>query len=70
MTFIHVNDQTIDINQRAISEESFENKLFEKVFFGIKIKDSKIKIQNKEHKTKVRYIDIEDIKDPLMLNLV
>jgi hypothetical protein len=70
MTFIHVNDQTIDINQRLISEELFENKLFDKVFFGIKIKDSKIKIQIKEHKTKTKYIDIEDIKDPLMLNLV
>jgi hypothetical protein len=44
MTLIYLNDSTIDINQRLLSEELFENKTFDKIFFMIKITGQRIKV--------------------------
>ena len=53
MTFIYLNKTTIDINQRLISEELFENKTFDKIFFALKISSQRIKVEVNK---------IEDIK--------
>ncbi len=45
MTLIYLNKSTIDINQRLISEELFENKTFDKIFFTIKITAQRIKVE-------------------------
>lgn len=45
MTFIYLNNSTIDINQRLISEELFENKTFDKIFFMLKISGQRIKVE-------------------------
>lgn len=45
MTFIYLNKATIDINQRLISEELFENKTFDKIFFTLKIHGQRIKVE-------------------------
>jgi hypothetical protein len=44
MTLIYLNNSTIDINQRLLSEELFENKTFDKIFFITKIAGQRIKI--------------------------
>jgi hypothetical protein len=45
MTLIYLNKSTIDINQRLISEELFENKTFDKIFFSLKITGQRIKVE-------------------------
>jgi hypothetical protein len=51
MTFIFLNKTTIDINQRLISEELFENRMFDQIFFPIKISNQRIKAKIPKNKT-------------------
>ena len=79
MTLIYLNKSTIDINQRLISEELFENKTFDKIFFSLKITGRRIKVEvnnvkkqnkNGSSSTSKQLIDIEQIKDPLILQIL
>ena len=79
MTLIYLNKSTIDINQRLISEELFENKTFDKIFFSLKITGQRIKVEvnnvkkqnkNGSSSTSKQLIDIEQIKDPLILQIL
>lgn len=74
MTFIYLNNSTIDINQRLLSEVLFEDKTFDKVFFSLKITGQRIKVDgsliNNSKNSKSNLIDIEQIESPLFLNII
>jgi hypothetical protein len=89
-----LNKTTIDGNQRLISEELFQNKTFDHIFFVLKI-NSKIQVELNPHSddrkssanskqnpkpgyqesvssrsSKPTLIDIELIKDPLIIKII
>lgn len=57
--FLTYKEDNIDINQRLISTELFENNIFGRIFFDIKVNNQRIRIM---HPQKGKWIELEQIR--------